>query len=63
MLELLGMESTPSLLLFPSPLWSEVVAPDKILSMGQIKLFDIKTEWKQMFYTKLNCLKYNHLII
>ena len=29
MLELCGMQSTPSLLLLPSPLWPGVVAPDK----------------------------------
>ena len=38
MLELCGMQSTPSLL------WPGVVAPDMILSMGQIELFDIETE-------------------
>ena len=35
------MGSTPSLLSLPGPLWPEVVAPDRILSMGQIALFDI----------------------
>ena len=37
-LELWGMCSTPSLPFFPSPLWPGVVAPDRILSMGQIEL-------------------------
>ena len=41
MLELWGMQSTPSLLLLPVPLWPGVVAPDKVLSMRQIELFDI----------------------
>ena len=41
MLEIWGAGCTPSLLLLPSPLWPGVVAPDRILSMGQIKLFDI----------------------
>ena len=41
MLELWGMQSTPSLLLLPDPLWLGVVAPEKVLSMGQIELFDI----------------------
>ena len=41
MLELLEMRSTPALLL--SPLWSGVVASDRILSMCQIELFDIQT--------------------
>ena len=34
MLELWGMQGTPSLLLLPSPLWPGVVAPDRALSMG-----------------------------
>ena len=38
MLDLEGMRSTPSLLSLPSPLWLEVVAPDRVLSMGQIEL-------------------------
>ena len=33
-----GMRSTPSLPSFPSPLWSGVVAPDRVLSMDQIEL-------------------------
>ena len=38
MLELWGMQSTPSLPLLPGPLWPEVVAPIRVLSMGQIEL-------------------------
>ena len=41
MLELWGLwsfKSSPSLL---GPLWSGVVAPDRVISMGQIELFDI----------------------
>ena len=38
MLELKGMRSTPSLPSFPGPLWPGVVAPDRVLSMGQIEL-------------------------
>ena len=38
MLELWGMQSTLSLPSLPGPLWSGVVAPDRVLSMGQIKL-------------------------
>ena len=41
MLELWGMQSTPLLLLLPNPLWPGVVAPDWVLSMSQIELFDI----------------------
>ena len=33
MLELQGMESTPSLSLLPDPLWPGVVAPDRALSI------------------------------
>ena len=32
--------NTPSLPLLPGPLWPGVVAPDMVLSMGQIELFD-----------------------
>ena len=51
MLELWGL---PSL---AGPLWPRVVAPARGLSMGQIELFDIQTECKQMTYAKLNYLK------
>ena len=40
-LELLGIRSTPSLLSLPGPLWSGVVAPESVPSMGQIEPFDI----------------------
>ena len=32
---------TPTLPSFPGPLWPAVVAPDRVLSMSQIELFDI----------------------
>ena len=35
------MWSTLSLPLLPGPLWPGVVAPNRVLSMVQIKLFDI----------------------
>ena len=38
MLELWEMRSIPSLPSLPGPLWPEVVAPDRVLSMGQIEL-------------------------
>ena len=41
MLELWEMQSTPSLPLLPGLLWRRVVAPSRVLSMGQIELFDI----------------------
>ena len=56
-MELWAMWCIPSLPLFSGPLWHEVVAPDRILSMCQIELFDIQTECKQMTHAKLNCLK------
>ena len=41
MLELWGMWGTPSLPSCPGPLWPGVVAPDRVLSMGQKELFEI----------------------
>ena len=41
MLEFGGMQITPSLPSLPDPLWPRVVVPDRILSMGQIELFNI----------------------
>ncbi len=38
MLDIWGMQSTPSLPLLPDPLWPGMVAPDRTLSMGQIEL-------------------------
>ena len=38
MLELWGMQSTPSLPSLPGLLWPGVVAPDRVLSMCQIEL-------------------------
>ena len=37
MLELWGMQSTPSLPSVPDPLWPRVVVPNRVLSMGQIE--------------------------
>ena len=50
MLELWEMRSTPSLPPLVGPLWPGVVAPDRVLSMSQIKV-------KLCTYAKLNCLK------
>ena len=41
MLELWEVQSTPSLPSLPSPYCPGVVAPEGVLSMGQIELFDI----------------------
>ena len=40
-LEFGGMWSTPSLPLLPDSLWLGVGAPDRVLFMGHIELFDI----------------------
>ena len=41
MLELWGMQSTPSLPALPDSLWLGMVAIEWVLSMSQIELFDI----------------------
>ena len=38
MLEIWGMQTTPLLPPLSSPLWLGVVAPDRVLSTGQIEL-------------------------
>ena len=50
MLELWGMQIIPLLPLLPGPLLPEVVAPDRVLSMGQVEL-------NGGLNTKLNCVK------
>ena len=49
------MRSTPPLLLLLHSFWLVVVVRDRVLSMGQIELFDIQTVAKQMTYAELNC--------
>ena len=69
MLELWGMRSTPSLPSLSGSLWLVVVAPEMVLSMGQIELKRLlMLNWvawnrtvstlKLRTYTKLNCLKW-----
>ena len=41
LMELWGMLHIPLLPLLSGPLWPGVVAPDRVLSFGQIELFDI----------------------
>ena len=48
-----GMWSTPSLPLLPGSLWPDIVVPLRLLSMGQIELFDHLTMCKQMKQIKL----------
>ena len=73
MLELWGMQSTPSLPLLPGPLWPRVGGPGMILSIGQIELncvlietelfeIDLFLTFKLCTYAKLNCLKYHCFI-
>ena len=52
MLELWEMQSTHSFSLLAGPLWPEVVAPDRVLSMDQIELSDMQTNdlcWIELF--------------
>ena len=44
MLELWGMQRTPSLPLLPGSLSPGVVTPDKVLSMGQIEVWHLNCE-------------------
>ena len=62
MLELWGMWSTPLLPLLPGPFWPGVVAPDKVLLMGEIELncgflSSLCFAFKLCIYALLNCLK------
>ena len=52
------MWSTPSIAPLPGPLRLRVVAPDRVLSMGQIELFEIELflTFKQCINVELNCL-------
>ena len=52
-LEFWERKCTLSFPLLPGPLWPGVEAPDWLLSMGQVELFDIYIVCKQMIYTKL----------
>ena len=59
MLELWGIQSTPSFPSSLSPLWPGVgVAPDRVLSMGQIELNCVLMlnwiAWNRMFFLHLN---------
>ena len=47
----------PFIAIIPGSLWPGEVAPDKVLSMGQIELFDSQTGHKQMIHAKLNYLE------
>ena len=66
MRELWGMQSIPSLLSLPGPLWPGVVVPDRVRSIGQIELNCVlmlnwiirnRTILILKLFTELNCLK------
>ena len=70
MVELWGIRCTPSLSSPPGSLWPGVVAPDRVLFMGQIELNCVLMlnliAWNITVFTsklrtsaKLNCLKWN----
>ena len=79
MLKFWEIRSTPSLPSPLGPLWPRVVAPDRVLSMGQIKLNCVLTlNWifwnrtvftfnyvqtKNYTYAKLNSLNQNYLYV
>ena len=74
MLELWGMQSTSLLTSLSGPLCPELVAPDRVLSMGQIELNCVlMLNWivwnrtvltfKLCSYVKLKCFKWNCLCI
>ena len=67
MLELWGMQSTPSLPSLLGLLWPSVVATDRVQSMGQIERncgFEILLflRFKLRTYDKLNCLTCNSFV-
>ena len=53
--------STLSLPLFPGPLCPRVIVPDRILSMSQIELFDIKAVCKQIELLEIEL--FDHLTV
>ena len=56
-LEIWGMSSIPSLPLLSGPLWPGVVAPDRVLSMGQIEQTMCANKWLM-----LNCDCYKAIL-
>ena len=56
------MQNTPLLPLLPGTLWNRVVEPDRVLSMGQIDVFDIFTVylcWTELFEIEMFDHLYN----
>ena len=64
-LEIWGMGSTPSFPLLPGPLWPRVVAPDRILSMGQIWHFKLcANKWLMLIkLLVIHSNTWNHLTV
>ena len=59
-LELWGMRCTPLLPSLPGPIWPVVVAPDRVLSMGQIEIkciLMLKMELEIELFWYLNCVR------
>ena len=62
------MWNTFSLLLLPGPLWPRVVSPDRVLSMGEIELFDylnwVQTnDWCLIELLVIHSNTWNHLTL
>ena len=51
------MQSTPSLLSLAGPLWSGVVAPDRILLLGQIELSVVLSQTELFELELFICIK------
>ena len=61
-LEFWRMRISPSLPLLPGPFWPRVVAPDSVLSMGEIELFDyLKLSVKKLMFNWIVCDTYQYL--
>ena len=56
MLELWGMQSTPSMPSLPGPLWLGVVATDRVLSVGQKEL---NCNYAKLNYLNLTVFTFN----
>ena len=58
-----GMWSAPSLPLLPGPLWLGVVAPDRVLSMGQIEQTLCANKWLMLNCDFLYSKTWNYLTV
>ena len=61
MLELSGMQSITSLPSLPGLLWPGMVAADRVISMGEIKLFNISSVFKKRLIELLEIEWFDHL--